>query len=427
MAEDLDRLKQNMAQTADAIRKSDATAAAALSDARQAAEDARLDQKMTEAADAIDRNRIAQAQEAQRKTEDGLREMLSRLDRRQMQQLAVLSKRLQGAAEKVKALIDDQKTLMDETKRLPSGTKNATSREQLARRQRGLARAAGAVADDVANLDRASGPARAIRQAGGRMTRAAARLDQDHADQAGDEQAQAVRQLSRALETLEKLRAQAQADMAAKTLTAITKEMKTLRDSQAAINRELDTLAQRRSKSREFSRIELRRLDKLADRQRGIAGHLERLRVRVQTAQVYDWVMRRIGADMTDLAGRFEQRRVNPKATRLAATILERLGHLVAGLEQKPPDDDQTSDPFAEGSGTGQGSATKDKPVPTVAELVVLKALQSEVNRQTEQKDLQAQMTKEVGEKQLEEMRDIGREQEQVRALTEQIVRRVRR
>ncbi len=426
LAGDLVRLTENMARLAKAIRSSDAAAAAALDDSGQAAAASRVDGKMNEAADAIARNRMAQAQAAERAAEDGLREMLARLERRQMQQLEALSKRLAGAVEKVQTLLADQKKLLERTKGLGAGQEDAARRDELARRQQGLSRAAGAVADEVAKVERGARPARGIRRAGGRMNRAAGQLGQAQPDKAAEEQQQAVRELAEALETLEKLRAQAEAEMAAKTLAALTDQMKALRDRQAEANKRLDVLAKGRPAGRELSRVELRRLDKLADEQREIAERLEKLRVRVETARVYDWVMRRIGSDMARLAGRFDQRRVDTESTKLAAGILVQLGHLLAGLEQEPPDDAGKKDRFAEGGG-GRGGPTKDKPVPTVAELVVLKAMQSEVNRRTQQADLKAQLTEEVTEGQLEDLRELGSEQEQIRALAEQMVRRVRR
>ncbi len=428
LGEDLDRLKQNMARLAEAIRKSDPAAAGALDDAGQAAESGQVARRIGEAAAAIRQNRMAQAQTAQRSVETALRDMFSRLERRQMEQLEVLSKRLKGAVEKVRTLIEDQTKLLAETRGLKGRPDEAAEGERLARRQEGLARAAGAIADEVAKVDGASRPARGVRRGGGRMTRAANRLDQGQHDQAAAEQTEAVKQLTEALETLEKLRAQAEAEMAGKTIQAIAKEIKALRDEQVTLNQRLDGLVQVRSKGRELTRIELRRLDRLGARQRELAGTLEQLRRRVQTAPVYDWVMRLIGVDMGGLADRVDQRLLDAESNRLAGGILERLGHLLAGLEQERPKDLEEKDQFAEGGGGGQGSgATRDKPVPTVAELVVLKAMQVELNRRTRRAELEQQLTDRVSERQLGELRQLGQEQEQIRALTRRIVQGAKR
>lgn len=426
LADDAERLSENMARLSRAIGKGDAAAAAALDDARQAAESGQVVSKMRASADAVDQNRMAQAQAGQREAEQAVREMLDRLQRRQTQQLEELSKRLKGAVEKVQALIEDQKKLLEETKGLASAKEGDAQREALARRQQGLARSAEAVSQEVAKVDRASRPARGIQRASGRMNRASSRLDQNQPDQAAAEQAEAVRQLTEALETLEKLRAQAEAEMAAKTLKAIVEEMKALRERQAALNERLTALVQQRAKGKELSRVELRRLDKMAREQREVAASLEKLRIRVQTARVYDYVMRRISADMGRLAGRFDDRRVADESTKLAAHILKRLDQLLVGLQQKP-DEDSEQDQFADGGGGQGGTPTRDKPVPTVAELVVLRELQADLNRRTQQADMEHELIEQTGEEQLEALRRLGREQEQVRALTEDIVRQVRR
>ncbi|MBN1343241.1 MAG: hypothetical protein JXQ73_11210 [Phycisphaerae bacterium] len=422
MAEDLTRLIENMDRLARSLRQSDAAAAGAMDDARGVAEGNQLSGKMKSAADKVAGNQMAQAQTDQRQVEDGLRQMLTRLEGRQMEQLAELSKRLQGAVEKVQALLQDQQKLLDETKK--AAADDNAQREQLARRQRGLSRAAKAVADEVGKAERAAQPARGLRRAGSRMSRAGDDLAGGRKDEAAAQQTEAIRELTESLETLKKLRKEAEGEMAAKTLEAVAKEIKTLRDRQSDLNKQLDPIVEAQAGQGDLTRVDLRRLDKLAGGQRDVAKEAEKLRPRLRTAPVYDWVMERLGGDMNDLAGRYDRRLAEAKTKKLAESILQRLNDLVAGLEQEPPDDKSQHDPFADAGGGGPGGgATKTKPVPTVAELLVLKALQADVNRRTERADLDRQLADTVSEEQLEAIRKLGKDQQQIRQLAEKTVK----
>ena len=66
------------------------------------------------------------------------------------------------------------------------------------------------------------------------------------------------------------------------------------------------------------------------------------------------------------------------------------------------------------------------KPVPTIAELLVLKAMQKEINGRTrrfaESRDMQ-----DPGEAQLRELQMLGEDQAQVRQLTELVTQKARR
>ena len=421
LAEEQLRLNQNMVRLAEALRTSDPTAAAALDDARTIAEVGRLQHRLSDAADAVADNRMAQAQDRQRAAEDLLHQMIAALERRRSQELETLNKQLHDAAEKVRAILDEQRALHDQTRQTAAG--DASRREQLAQRQEGLSRSTGAVADEVGKLDRADRPARDLRRATGQMHRAAGHLRQGQADRAVSEQGEVLRQLQDALEELRKLRAQSEVEMAARTLLAVAEEIKKLRDEQQQINEQLDGLVRAASEGQDLSRADLRRLDKMAERERQVAAALEIVRGRLGDAPVYDWVMRRVGADMGRLAGRFDQRLVDGTSQAEARRILERLDHLRMGLEQRPPDTQDAT--FADGGGGGRGGGSgKTKAVPTAAELVVLRSMQSDLNRRTQELDLKIGQADRPSEAQLEQVRQLGRLQEQIRNLAEEVYRR---
>jgi hypothetical protein len=426
LVEDAVRLKENMTRLAEALRKTDPAAAATMDEARAIADASQLQRKLNEAASAIAGNRMAQAQADQRTAEDTIRNMLAALERRETQELAVLDKQLQGAVQKLQSILQDQQKLLEQTGQMKTSPGDALRFDDLARRQEGLSRSTGAVGNEVAKVNRSDRPARGIQRAADRMNRAAGQLRQRQADGASSEQTEAVRQLQESLEELRKLGAQTAAEMAARSLQATAEEMKKLRDNQARINEQLKGLLQTKSKGQELSRAEFRRMDKMADQERQTGGDLERLRSRMQTAPVYDWVMKQIRGDMGNLARRFDQRLVDSETGERAESILQRLNHLLTGLDQKPTESEESR--FADGSGSGQsGGAAKIKAVPTAAELAVLRALQSDLNQRTQELDFKGNLAGRQTERRLEDVRRLGKEQEQIRNLTEEVYRRAMR
>ena len=72
------------------------------------------------------------------------------------------------------------------------------------------------------------------------------------------------------------------------------------------------------------------------------------------------------------------------------------------------------------GGGQGQGELVTDRPVPTVAELLVLKALQTDINDRTQ--GLQQSFDiDEATEQQLRELRILGEDQAELRRLAERV------
>jgi len=423
LAEDVVRLRENLGRMVRTIGPTDPKAGEALDGARRVAEALEPDRRMTAAAVSIAANRMAEAQSEQRAAEEGIRQVLAALERREADHLENLDRQLRGVVERVQGMMGDQQRLSEETLRLKGGSTEELKRRELVERQRGLARSAWAVADELAGVARADGPTRGLRRAGTRMNQAADQLAEGKPDLATSEQDRAMQDMKDVLEHLQKLAAEAGAERAAKSLEAIRDEMKKLRDVQADLNGRLGELVRASSNGQDLSRAEWRRVDRLADQQREVGAGWEKLRARVEAAPVYDWVMRQVGEDIKTLAHRYDQRLLDARSTEMAGDVLEHMTQLVNGLAQELPDIEES--PFAEQGGSGQGSPTgKTKSVPTAAELTVLKAMQMMVNRRTRDLDLVGDLRGRNSEAYLEELRQLGNRQEQVRALAEEISRR---
>ncbi len=421
LGDDVGRMTENMARVAERLSKSDASTASLLNAALQAAESGRIRLQMGQAADAIAGNRMTQAQTGQKAAEEALRQVLSTLERRSSEDLAVLNRQIRDAAARVEAMLGDQRKLREQTDGMKASP-DASRSDALSQRQEGLSRSARAVGEQVAKMKGAEGSTRSVAQAADRMTAAAGRLGRNDPAGAVPEQDEAIRRLTESLEELRKMGTAAEAEQAAGSTLAMAEELKRLRTVQKGANDQLKEIVDATPKGGEIRRADLRRVDRLADQERQAATDLDKLRKQAEGARVYDYVMGQVGRDMRSLAGRLDERRVDVGSRRMGETILRRLDDLLSGMAVRPADSPDAA--FAEGGGGQGGSQGKVKPVPTLAELVVLKSLQAEINRRTADLDLSGALGGAQTEGRLEEVRQLGLEQERVRQLTEEVCRR---
>ena len=128
---------------------------------------------------------------------------------------------------------------------------------------------------------------------------------------------------------------------------------------------------------------------------------------------------------MTEVRTALTERRLDDGLLETERGIVSELAQLIdalAAIETLPPPDQ-----FADGAG-GEGGGTaapNQPPVPPVAELMVIKAMQQDLNAQTVKLHA-TQGGAEPAEADLRRARAIGRDQEQLRLLTERVTQKAR-
>lgn len=423
---DFDQLTRHMEQLRDRAWDKDPAGADAIDAALRSARAQDIAKRLRGAADAIGQNRTAAATVDQQAAADAIRRMIHALKQREDRELALLKKQVERAEEQVAELLESQRALRGATADADQTKAAAPVVVDLADQQRTLRRNTRLVGEELAVEEKTAAAARWVREAVAPMSEAERQLDASAAAPALPEQDRAIVLLSDALAELQ-AQAQAIADQQLRrTLAQIREELESLHAAQEGVNEGLSALADAIATRGSVSRVEAREASRLAREQGAARTHLAEIAPELQKVPVYDWALTRVAGWMDSTRERLETRRVDGELVQVGQRITRELEQLIQAIldtEALPLD---TEFAEAEQGGGGEGSSQGSKPIPTMAELLVLKAMQRDINERTRRLDA-ALDVEQADEAQLRELKTLGEDQAQVRTLTERVTERVRR
>ena len=134
----------------------------------------------------------------------------------------------------------------------------------------------------------------------------------------------------------------------------------------------------------------------------------------------------RVGEWMEQSRQWLDARKVDEELVSTTARVVRELERLIAAIDELDTLPTDLKFAEAEGGGGGRGRTMTHKPVPTIAELLVLKAMQKEISQRTRRFDQSINM-QDVDEGQLRELKMLGEDQAEVGRLTELVTREARR
>ncbi|HEY3244357.1 MAG TPA: DUF4175 family protein [Phycisphaerae bacterium] len=434
LADQTERLLATMQRLATSRHEHEPAASEALDAANRSAAGSELPARMREAAARLQENRTAAAINEQRTAEQALGKMLAALQessRGKLRELAELNKRLEQAEETLTRLLSEQRALLNENQEAQRRAADTDTFLDLADRQKLLRRNTAQFADELAENPRSADAGRATRRAVPPMTRAEERLAESDQAPAGSAQQEAVKALEEALAVVQSLARQAQHESAQTTLAALRLDLEALRNQQQDLNGQTAEVVERLmvpgGAAAALQRADARKVTQFARQQGTLRDQADELRRRMGEAVVYDWIMQRVVTGMERARSALDNRRLDRALISEQADVLTSLTRLIDAIAQTealPPSDDFAESSSGEG-GEGQGPAP-NKPVPTVAELIVLRTLQADINARTAQlgADFNADA---ASEDQLKQLQALGEEQHQVRELTETVTQKARK
>ncbi len=427
IATDVEDLLARMERLHAAATEKDPSGAEAMDAALRAARSRDVTARLRAAAEAIALNRTAAAVIDQQAVVEGLRKMLRALHERDRRELAELRKRLQRAEDQVALLIEQQSALrlaVHEAGLLHTGPDD-TALNSFEQEQHRLRRNTRSVAEELADTERTEYTARTVRMAELPMGEAEEHLREGNAEDALPAQDEALELLEDSLAQLDKLAREAAENALRRSLAQIREDLESVRIAQSGVNAGVTKLRDRVASRDRLRRAETREAAKLARQQAGVRALLDQVLPDLEKVPVYEWALRRVADWMDSCRKRLNARQVDNQLVVTAERIVRELDRLIAAIvetESLPLDTE-----FAEAGDGGGGGATvgASQPVPTVAELFVLKAMQAEINRRTA--GLYQSVDVDVAtEEQLRELEFVGEDQAQVRHLTELVTENAR-
>lgn len=427
LAEDLQRLMQRMEELAGSSAQKDPAGAEALRDALRAARAHEAKRHMDEAGEALEQNRTAAATVSQQAAAQAVERMASALREREMRKLEELRKQIERAEDQIARLLADQKTLRAATQEMELMGASERTFNNIAGEQRTLARNTRLLGKELTGVERAADAGRIVQRAADPMREAEGYLRDRESVPATGSQNEAITLLEEALTEVEQAARQTMEEALRRSLQQIRENLEIVLHAQREVNTGIEALISAIERRGRIARTEARKASTLARDQSEIRSLLDAQLSDFDRVVVYRWALERVAVWMDLSRNQLTSRRIDDELVattdRIAAELEKLIGAIVE--TQALPIDTMFVEGEPGGGGGSGGQSSQSKPVPTVAELLVLKAMQTDINERTG--DAQHNIDPEqADETQLRALRTLGEDQAQVKTLTEMVTKRVR-
>ncbi len=424
LANDVEHLLERMDGVSAAVREKDPSGAEAMDAALRAARAHEVTGHVRAAAEAIESNRTAAAVIEQKGAEQALRKILDALNEREDRELLQLRKHLQRADELVARMIEEQEALRGATHEAALMGVDDEAFASLEQQQRQLRRNAKFLGEDLARVRRTTEPGRLIQQCVEPMGEAERQLQDQQAREAVAGQDEALELLRDARARLEEIAREAQERAWQRSLAQIQDDLERVRDNQSAINQRIEKLAEAVEARGRVSRPEAREASKLSREQGRVRRMTDEVMPDLEQVVVYQWALERVAGWMDASRDRLIDRKIDDELSALTGRIVHELDKLIQAIVETKEMPLTTEFAEDEGGGGGSGDGAQAKPVPTVTELLVLKAMQTDINERTLRLH-QAFDPQAATELQLRKLREIAEDQSEVRRLAEMVTGRM--
>ncbi len=394
--QDLQRQSQDAGEAAAALKQE----AAALAKAREAAQHhPSLTERMREAADRIGRNETGEAGQAQQEAARMLQNMQNALQEQADSDADRLAKKqkLEAAEKELDELARDQELLQkraQEAGRIADPAQRKQELERLAREQERLQDRAHDLAQRLSRL-RGEQAGRELRRAGRAMDQAREQLEQG--DPAEEKQDDALDRIEDAQQELARARKDAEEELQREQRAKLIDALKGLKGRQESLVAESERVFQE-AKQKGWTRPLGKSLSDLARSEADLGTEVGQLPEKsFQDQKVIAHLLRQTAEAMNGTEGAVEKVRSGPmdpeswesdrrtvqEPQRLA---LRRLTQLLDALQEDEKDRRSARGGGESGPGDAGGAAggAAGDNVPPLAQLKLLRALQAEVNEQTE-------------------------------------------
>lgn len=427
LTQEVEQHLAQMRQQSESLRDTDEAGAGAVEQALREAAANELVRHLRAAGEALPPNRTAAAVIEQKSAEEAMQRMLAGLENRQSRELDELRKRVEEMEDAIANLLAEQRALLTATDEARQTAAPPAAYTPLAERQRAIRRNTRRVADDLAQALRTAEVAALVEQAAAPMAESEAALLEPAPETAWARQGEARALLEQALEMLRALNEELRDELMRRSLAQIREGLEAMLAAQRQVTDGIIELKKSVDAAGLVGRLEARTASRLANDQNSVRAMIDVLAPQLEAVVVFDWAMQRVAAWMDTSAEWLSRRKIDAGLIDLSQRTVAELERLVQAIEAT--EGLATDSPFVsdmEGGGEGQpGEMLDQPPVPPVTELLVLKAMQLDLNQRTRE-FAQGYEPQEATEAQLRQLRELSEDQAQIRRLTERLTERAR-
>ncbi len=346
-------------------------------------------------------------------------QQVQQMQSQMQQQMDDLSRQQEELQKKVKdaAALQDQKERAEELKKL-------------ARQQQELQKKAAEMADELKRL-RAERASQAMAKAAGQMDQAGQQLQRG--ENADDQQDDALDRLDDAQHEMERAVGDAEEALAREQLGKIADQLKRLKERQEGLAAENARLQKEVQQRKGWDRGRLFSLSDLARAQKGLGEETAKVaEEKLSDARVFGRILRKSARAMDDagkqLAERYQEVSKAPQETdgqeetaKLQQEAVRRIDQLLDAIKPEPGVPQGAGG--GGGGGAGRGGGGSGDGIPALAQLKLLRSLQQEVSKRTEEFGRQHPNAKELTDKEKSDLQTLRRDQEEVADLLEEMTR----
>jgi hypothetical protein len=399
-----------------------------------------LPDSIQDALDSLKENKLGEASAAQKQAIERLSELAKELEDRREQELDRLAKKLREKEKELEEIAQEQERLQKKARDIDK-IKDPKKREEelrsLARQQRELKKKAEELAKQLSRM-RQQRAGQALGRAVEQMERAGQQME--GGKNPDDDQEEALDRIDEAQEEVERAREAAEDQLAREQLAKIADVLKGFKDRQDGLIANAGDIQQRvlRKKSweREKTTVELQRL---AENQNLLGEDVaDAAKDKLAAAKVFAQALRKCADTMKRAGERMRERykkaneqpddiSVDEEANRLQKESLHRLEQLLEALKSETGvaarQRGRNGSGRSGGRGDGGSGGGAGDGIPPLAQLKLLKALQVDINKRTEEFAQQHPDVKKLTEKEQDDLQAIRREQQEVADLLEELTK----
>jgi hypothetical protein len=424
IARTLQDLESKMDEMAGRLDPSDPMSAGALKDAAQQSRGKGTASKMKDSAKQLRDNQMGQARSGQEQARKDLKDLLDTLQNRREQELARLVKELRDTEKALKDLKQRQAKNREATgkaKDIKDAQERAQELKRLAKEQEQIQQE---LKKQLARLQkaRAENAAKAGSKAAGKMADARKDQEADDAEDAEQEQEDALADLDDAEQETKKARKEAEDQLAMEKLTKLADNLKGLAEQEDKLVTETTDYDKKATDNKALTpaqRASVRALSRVQSALKQETGDIaERLN---DDAPVFSLTLKRAAGSMETAGTRLAKIQTDAETQSAERSAARRFRQLLDAMKPEPAGPGQKGGGGGDGGGGGGGGDGDN--LTTAAQIKMLKMLQQDVNERTEALDELRARNKPLSPEQEAEIEQLRRDEAGIVDIARDLVR----
>jgi hypothetical protein len=425
LLEKMDRISQDR-------KDKDPDTARELQKASELGKNGNITGQMQDARNDLAKNNLNKASRDQKESIKKLENFVKELEDRREAELDRLAKKLREAEKALKELEQQQEQLQKKVKEaaaIGDPQKRAEELKRLSKEQEKLQKKTEEMVQQLTRL-RAGRASQALGKANSEMGQAGQQLQQG--DDAEDKQDEALDRLNEARREVKRALGDAEEELAREQLGKIADQLKRLKERQEGHIAEGNRLQKEVQERKGWTRPLMFSLNDLSTAQKALGEETAKLaKDKLSDTLVFSRIMKKASKAMEQagdrLTERYKRSKDKPEDTKpdeetvkLQQEAVRRLDQLLEAIKQEPGVPQRAMGPGDEPNGPS-GNQPGGDIIPPLAQLKLLRAMQVEINKKTEDFARQHPDPKQLTEKDKAELQAIRRDQQEVADLLDEL------